>query len=537
MKKSIIAVLLSMAMVFTSIAPVVAAESAPAVGVEFSSPIESSSRVIAGQFDLKSSTMFVKTSGDSLVADGEYTTNVTANMNYWDGATDETVEYTDLLIKDNVDITFEDGYAEISMVDYDSLVKAAFKEAAESEITAILKTGKTDNVTVDMLVQIGETKFPAGSFCYCGKNAKAVPMYGTCDIDSFPDMYLEPTYTFYYTVSGHKADTTRSYTSGITMYGWDEEGSGQWSAVQFPVKLNVYKLSDLSLVKSIAINESDLSSMGHGGSKTYYYSLEKGLNGDINKDDIYILSGVDSDGAVSNIMVSYLYAGKTVELSSTDVKLYNGASKKISVKNKPSKTTVSWASSDETVAKVNNKGKITSVATGTAVITATLSTGKVLSCDVTVEKPSVSDADKKINLVMGVSDNSIRTVSLNGILDDGTETVWSSTKSSVATVENGTIVAQKAGAAVIKAKRHGKTYTFKVKVYDPVINGAASVRATKKIKLSVKKGGGQTTDWTSSDESVATVTSRGVVKGIAPGTVTISAVNMGKLITKEITVR
>lgn len=52
---------------------------------------------------------------------------------------------------------------------------------------------------------------------------------------------------------------------------------------------------------------------------------------------------------------------------------------------------ITWESSNSNVAKVDNNGKVTGVAAGTAVITATTSNGKIATCNVTVtiQRPSI----------------------------------------------------------------------------------------------------------------------------------------------------
>ena len=75
-------------------------------------------------------------------------------------------------------------------------------------------------------------------------------------------------------------------------------------------------------------------------------------------------------------------------------------------------------------------------------------------------------------------------------------------------------------------------------IYDPVINVGkkGTVMVGKALKASVKNGIKNTTDWRSSNESVATVDSRGKITGVSTGVVTISCVNNGKHISKEVTV-
>ena len=91
-------------------------------------------------------------------------------------------------------------------------------------------------------------------------------------------------------------------------------------------------------------------------------------------------------------------------------------------------TTVTWTSSDENVATVDNTGKVTAIASGTATITATIG-DKTATCQVTVATvPTLADAFKKdaivkINYVFRDDDNSC-TFKSNG---DGTYTFISGT--------------------------------------------------------------------------------------------------------------
>ncbi len=94
---------------------------------------------------------------------------------------------------------------------------------------------------------------------------------------------------------------------------------------------------------------------------------------------------------------------KSIALSSSDISLYKGDSKTLTVSYNPTSTTVdktvTWISSNTKVAKVSN-GKITAVAAGTATITATVGSCSA-TCKVKVSEKAVKgdvDADGVITI-------------------------------------------------------------------------------------------------------------------------------------------
>lgn len=108
--------------------------------------------------------------------------------------------------------------------------------------------------------------------------------------------------------------------------------------------------------------------------------------------------------------------------------------------------------------------------------------------------------------------------------------------------EKGSIAAKKKGTITVTAKvgegKNARKVSTTVKIYDPKLYSETSkVKAGKFLQLYVKNGVKKTTDWKSSDEAIATVNSKGNVKGVSAGSVTISCVNNGKLISKEIIVK
>lgn len=99
---------------------------------------------------------------------------------------------------------------------------------------------------------------------------------------------------------------------------------------------------------------------------------------------------------------------------------------------------------------------------------------------------------------------------------------WSTSKKSVATVNSkGKVTAKKAGKATITAKVSGKKYNCKITVKNPYLS-ATSINLTVKQKYTLKLTGTTATKYSSSNKSIATVTSRGKITARKAGKTTIT---------------
>lgn len=148
----------------------------------------------------------------------------------------------------------------------------------------------------------------------------------------------------------------------------------------------------------------------------------------------------------------------SVSLSSESISLIIGQSITITASPSPSGASVSWSSSNNSVATVSG-GKITAVANGTATITATVSYNGVTSsktCNVTVEKPSITVTSSSSNITYAerVEDRGTCTLTAT-VKPDGGNITWYSSDESVAKVSgNGktaTVTAISSGSATITA--------------------------------------------------------------------------------------
>ncbi len=114
---------------------------------------------------------------------------------------------------------------------------------------------------------------------------------------------------------------------------------------------------------------------------------------------------------------------------------------------------------------------------------------------------------------------------------------WSTSSRKIATVSSkGVVKGIKKGKANIIAKIGNKKYVCRVTVETPSISKkTASINAGSKLTLKVKNTK-QKVSWKSSNRRIATVTSKGVVKGVKNGTATITAKIGNKKLTCRVTV-
>ena len=234
-----------------------------------------------------------------------------------------------------------------------------------------------------------------------------------------------------------------------------------------------------------------------------------------------------------------LAVGETLTLTATVIPDY-AASK------------VTWSSSDEAVATVNENGVVTAKTEGTATITATTDDGKkTATCTVTVTYVlvtgvSLSQTSAKLH--------SGETLALTATVSPANATnkrvTWSSSNQDVATVdENGVVTAKTEGTATITATTDDgkKTVTCAVTVTHVLVTGvslsqtSAAIEAGETLKLTATVAPANATykgvTWSSSNTAIATVAD-GVVTGKAAGmaTITVTTVDGQKTATCAVTV-
>ncbi len=204
----------------------------------------------------------------------------------------------------------------------------------------------------------------------------------------------------------------------------------------------------------------------------------------------------------------------------------------------------SWGSDNTDVATVDSNGKVTAKAPGDAVITVTTIDGeKTASCKVTVAQPVTGVTLDRTSLTFTEGDPSQTLVAavLPKEADQGV--TWSSSNTSVATVEDGTVTAVAAGSAVITATSTAdseKKATCTVTVNAKIIHVSSvtlspntlelTVGESKEIKVTVgpsniSPGVSRLLFWRSNNNSVATVDNYGKVTAVSAGTATIRCIS------------
>jgi len=194
--------------------------------------------------------------------------------------------------------------------------------------------------------------------------------------------------------------------------------------------------------------------------------------------------------------------------------------------------TLVWTSSDKSIASVSSKGVVSGRKLGTCVITATAKSGATASCTITVVQPVKKVYIKASEVKIERGESYVLTPEISP--DNATDktVIYTSSNEAVASVSpDGVITAVKAGRATITAKAlSGAKDTIKVTVTQKVTSlsltdGVVNVDGT--LKLSALIGPEDATDktlvWTSSDKSIASVSSKGVVSGRKLGTCVITA--------------
>jgi uncharacterized protein YjdB/uncharacterized membrane protein len=275
-------------------------------------------------------------------------------------------------------------------------------------------------------------------------------------------------------------------------------------------------------------------------------------------------SGTQRTGRIKLTYGSYATAEFTVtqkgtpvtslSLNKSSLALHTGNSEKLVAIVEPSDATLAWSSSNTSVATVSSDGTVTAVGNGTATITvsATDGSGKNAKCTVAVTTLVSSITLDKTSLTLHPGESSTLTPTVLPSTASNKALTWTSSDNSVATVStSGVVTAKGNGTATITVSAtdgSGKNAKCTVTVMTLVSSVSLDKTSLELYKgdsftlsatVSPSTASNKALTWTSSDNSVATVSNSGVVtaKGNGTATITVSATDgSGKNATCKVTV-
>ncbi len=255
-----------------------------------------------------------------------------------------------------------------------------------------------------------------------------------------------------------------------------------------------------------------------------------------------IITATTGDGtnltAQCAVMVE-LPKASSISLNKNSMSLGVGASETLVATVLPATASqaVTWSSTNSAIASVDASGKVTAVAAGNAIITATTADGSNLSaqCAVAVNVPkatSIKLNKNAISLDVYESETLVATVLPAAAAQSVT---WKSSNTAVATVNDGKVVAVAAGTATITATTaDGSALSATCAV---AVNAPKAMAITLNMsELTMSVGGNETliatvlpaiasqdVAWTSTNNSIVRVSDSGVVTAVGSGNAIITA--------------
>lgn len=260
-----------------------------------------------------------------------------------------------------------------------------------------------------------------------------------------------------------------------------------------------------------------------------------------------------TDSSSAQITVKAKPIQTSVKLDKSTLNLKVGASEKLKATVNPS-AAVTWASSNNNVAVVDENGEVTAVNAGEATITASAG-GASDACEVTVKQAVEGITLNASSLTVSTGSKTTLTATISPSNATDKRVKWSTSSSSIVSVDsNGKVTAIKAGTATVTATTEDGGYTasctFKVEGGAKPVTGVAispsvpTVAMGKTVTLTANITPSDATDknvtWTSSDTSIAKFndSSKGVLTGVKAGTatITVTTADGGKTATCNVTV-
>ena len=301
--------------------------------------------------------------------------------------------------------------------------------------------------------------------------------------------------------------------------------------------LTVYKGKTVALKLSVTPSSLQAEKMTWNSSNTSVASVTSQGVVKGNKKGKAVITATSSNGikVACTITVKEILS-KAVRLSAKNVSLYKGQSRTLKAAMTPgnSTDTLKWSSSNKKVVTVTSKGVIKAVGKGKAVIKAVTSSGKKVSCSVTVKdikSTAVKLKKSSLTLTKGKTFSLLSSVSPKAA--SGTVR-WTTSDKKVASVsDSGTVMGVSDGTATITAMAsNGKKAVCKVRVMDYRIRelsldtsslvlekGEEKLLKAKALPVYAR----EEVYWKSSNDKVVSVSDNGRIKALKSGEAVVTA--------------
>ena len=501
---------------------------------------------ITGKGDIKDMTVYASGVRSSIKPDDlstkngaskpTYTTNSSGDIT-WGGSS----RYDDLTASrdktysggkyDDVKVTADGGVKLKDMTIYGNLY-----------ITKSVKEGEVhlDDVTVkgNVYIEGGGENTITFDDCVINGNIYARKEYGSKPVSLYFDSYTDSHFDGKLVISENGAIVKGD--SGVTIDNV-EVRTGNKVEINTNVKnLYVYtKTSDLTIDSGREVTKLTVANAAKDSEITNYGTVKEiYTNVDVKVAGSGTVEKNSGNGTVNGISVT------GVSLDKTELSLKKGETYTLNATVTPSTATnkgVTWSSSKESVATVEN-GKVTAVGAGEATITVTTEDGShTASCEVTVNPATVAvtgvTLDKtELSLKVGETYTLNATVSPSDATDKSV--TWSSDHSEIAEVsDTGVVTAKSEGVATITVTTKDGSHTASCEVTVNPATVAVTGVTLDKTTANMTVGGGTLTltatvspsdatnkgvTWSSDHSEIAEVSDTGVVTAKSEGAATIT---------------
>ncbi len=236
----------------------------------------------------------------------------------------------------------------------------------------------------------------------------------------------------------------------------------------------------------------------------------------------------------------------SIEVSGASSSLEVGKNMQLSAKVLPEDAedkSVTWCSSEPSIASVSTQGVVTALRKGTVTITATSKLDEDIkgAYQINITQPVTSITINGASHQMDVDTTMTLTATIKPDNADNKEVNWSSSDTSIATISNGVVTALKVGLVTITATSVNNPTvkaTYDIEVKEAVIHVTSislsettlNMNINTAFKLTATVNPSDATNknvrWISSDTSIATIDQQGNINAIKVGSCEIKCVSL-----------